>query len=59
MSQQESSGEEASDFPDDSTSDGLVNQMGERAEAERQGRAEKPGDPSPEDMQRLRESTDQ
>lgn len=56
MSQQESSGEEA---PDVSTTDGVVNQMGERAEAERQGRAEKPGDPSPEDMQRLRESTDQ
>lgn len=44
------------DVADDPKSDDLVEEIKGRAEAEERGETSKPGDPTPEDMQRLRES---
>ncbi|MDP9389162.1 MAG: hypothetical protein M3Q48_14900 [Actinomycetota bacterium] len=56
MGHDESFTEKLGDLPDDSQADGLVDELGARAQAEAEGRADKPGDPTPEDMQRLREA---
>lgn len=56
MGHDESATDEVGSLPDDSQSEDLVDELGARAEAETQGREHKPGDPSPDDLQRLREA---
>lgn len=46
--------EKLKDAPDDPTSSEMIDELEDRAEAERQGAAAKPGDPTAEDMERLR-----
>lgn len=49
--------EKLTDWADDSRADELVDEMEQREQARAAGAEKKPGDPTPEDRQRLRDAT--